>query len=298
MKKISFIIISLVIILTMWACDTECKNNFIVPYYSTTTTTTIYISYDSAGAEIVKKYPIDEAGHFANYQDGKVYVVSQSYLKIFDLTNDTFTMQDKIELKKSDLSGDWNFMRCYGVADLGSEYLILARLDRTNDSIQTLLSVKNDGTDFGFSDLTADIINKGKITSMYYYSDKQTFAVIQDDGYSSLYTEYLYDPTTDTLSVHDYSTAHDYSIINGYYYGYTYYRNYENADLYHSYLDIYKTPDTYNELYFIQTEYLGLNKPILSCFYTGSDFYLFTKENDQYQFIKIKPKKREYYNYD
>ena len=163
MKK-TCLILSVCVIMIMWACSPEsspeCQNHFVYPYG--TTTTTIYIDDDYSGAKIVKTYPTDEAGHFANYQDGKVYVVSQSYLKIFDLTNDTFTMQNKIELKKSDLSGDWNFMRCYGVVNLGSKYLLLARLDNTSDSIQTLLSIKNDGTDFRFSDLTSDFINNGK----------------------------------------------------------------------------------------------------------------------------------------
>ena len=289
-----YLIFSLFVILTMWACDTECKNHFINPYTTSTTISEPHYDMDEANAEIVKRYDA-KSGHFANCQNGKIYVVSQQFIKIFDVTGDAITYQNQIEMKKSDLDNKWNFWRCYGIADLGEKYLLLMRLDNTNDSIKTLVSIKHDGTEFGLSDLTTDLLPHKTLQSIYYNSKDHLLSVMDSESIMALYN---YDPTNDKLDFKDYfgRYAEDY-LTKTYCYDNHYYL--DDTQILCSWCNIYirKIADTdvYCNIY---PYYLGLSKPVLSVFDNDGDVYLFYKDDDDYKFMRINAGFRRYiYDY-
>jgi hypothetical protein len=236
---------------------------------------------DEANAEIVKKYPIDEAGHFANCQDGKVYVVSQSYLKIYDLTNDTFTMQEKIEFKKIDHSDGWSTMRCYGIVDLGEKYLMLMRIGNTTDSIKTLFSINHDGTEFGLSDLTSDLLSND-IMSIYYDSSKKMLSVLENDY---ILSDYLYDVTGDLLTIKKHQRSNRGTLTKSYCYDNDY--RLDSSQILYSWSSIDIDERNGNKYYYIYPYYLGLSKPVLSVFDNKGDIYLFYKDGEKYEFMRI-----------
>ena len=286
-----YLILSLFIILTMWACDAECKNHFINPYTTSTTISEPHYDMDEANAEIVKRYDA-KSGHFANCQDGKVYVVSQQFIKIFDVTDDAITYKNQIEMKKSDLDNKWNFWRCYGITDLGEKYLLLMRLDNTTDSIKTLVSIKHDGSEFELSDLTSDLVSND-IMSIYYDSSKKMLSVLENDY---ILSDYLYDVTGDSLTFKKHQRSDRGTLTKSYCYENDY--RLDSLNILYSWSSIDIDERNGNKYYYIYPYYLGLSKPILSMFDNKEDIYLFYKDGEKYEFMKIKPYIRYNYYYD
>ena len=286
-----YLILSLFIILTMWACDAECKNHFINPYTTSTTISEPHYDMDEANAEIVKRYDA-KSGHFANCQDGKVYVVSQQFIKIFDVTDDAITYKNQIEMKKSDLDNKWNFWRCYGITDLGEKYLLLMRLDNTTDSIKTLVSIKHDGSEFELSDLTSDLVSND-IMSIYYDSSKKMLSVLENDY---ILSDYLYDVTGDSLTFKKHQRSDRGTLTKSYCYENDY--RLDSSNILYSWSSIDIDERNGNKYYYIYPYYLGLSKPILSMFDNEEDIYLFYKDGEKYEFMKIKPYIRYNYYYD
>ena len=294
MNRLFFLILILFINL-LYSCDADCENHFTARdrYIYISTSTTIFQPFydpDWSNAKITKRYNA-EIGHFANWQDGHIMVVNQTDLKIFDLSNDTAIKKNQINLNKSDLSGDWTSLKCYGIADIGEKYLLLARLDNTTDSLTTFLSVNNDGNDFCISHLAKDLKSSSKPKSIYYNSSTRILTVVQSDN---IWSQYIYDSSSDSLMLDSFKNGEGDWLTKSYSYKNVYSLSTTNPSVYKSTLFFYKAAESYRYHHTVYPHYLGMSEPVISCFDDGKDIYLFIKDNEQYKFVLIKAKWESY----
>ncbi len=299
MKKI-YIVVLLIVFLVM-SCEPWIDENDYNTYYTffktTTTTTTVRHNYtttttvktpnDWAMLDIVDRYDVPDAT-FANWQDGHIYMICTDSIKIIDMSDDTsgdrITIVDEIPFSLNDLSGDWAELKGCGIADIGTKILMLANLKNEDTSVKTLLSIRHDGSEFMFSDVTKDLVTTTPIYSIYYDSTAKILSSIHSGSGGAMLVKSLYDETNDTFVLQSQMPCDEYYITNKFYYR-LYWDKYPSR----IYNAIYKMSLPYGDDFWTDHSnlgYLGIINPILSAFYNGKSFFIFIRE-DKPEFIKV-----------
>jgi hypothetical protein len=295
MKKIFLLGIIAVI---LCGCDVfyiGTEHNQSKTYFNSTTTTIHEYNPKSAHADILLRYDAPE-GHFVNWQDNRVYVVGIDRIIILDMTNDgtsdnvIFSPNHQVNFNISDLSSDWTKFTGYGIADIGTKILILAKLENEEKSLKTLLSIRHDGSEFMLSDVTTDLVSTTPIYSIYYDSSSNILSTLHSNDNGAMIVKSVYDETNDSFSLMTAVVSHKCYMTKNYYFKMSYNPTVSGY--------IWNDLSVSSKYYFESFSYhyanlyeLCIDNPAVGFFSDGKSFYVYTHEDD-YEFVKISFRKR------
>ncbi len=288
MKRILYIIgLSILLCVNLCGCD-------ILPQ-------TFDYSPNKAYAKIAQRVSVSK-GFYAEYTNHHYYIVDDGTITVMDKP-DKSAAKKQIEYdwrKFYPDCDDWTYLidGGNGIMELNGRITFMMTLTQQfNDSDKGLhyhypiFSVNADGSDFGLSDITADIVSAGRLDNFYFDNDNALlYTAIYRSYDSKVLHRYRYDESSDHFVKEDYNAVlDDYDLTEFYLTNKRmaavlyFYDSFEKWTL--NRLTVFKgyESDKYQQ---VDMTHLSLRQKPLAVFCDEKDIWLYINSG-YYEFIKI-----------
>ena len=317
MKQFTFIIFFITVIFSFLGCNEIKPQQKDSKIQETDHTPTVFeYNPKRARAKIVQRIDAP-AGIYVTYTNKHYYLISIDKIVIFDIHKGKIQIIREIPYQIEQLIPDveYDFLRSIGCYHLGDKVFfglytksrILHREERlwptalrkSQTSFQGILSLKDDGTQLCYADITDDLSISLPIKAMYFDKGKKLFYTSVSKTYKDhVFEVYHYDDQADSFKKQNEWTIKYYEDANFYitnkFVMLEIYHLFRRATIVSNAMVIYRLGET-NSMKTILLSSLGLRYSPLSAFSDkAGNIWLYVREydsetqQDKYELLKLK----------